>query len=56
MIDSATLYLFSLLNPKEGKGKRVMARKWFVLINIAAGATRGSIIFIITYFIGVKLV
>jgi membrane protein YqaA with SNARE-associated domain len=56
MIDSATLYLFSLLNPKEGKGKRVMARKWFVLINIAAGATRGSIIFIIAYFIGVKLV
>jgi membrane protein YqaA with SNARE-associated domain len=55
MIDSASLYLFSLLNSKK-KGKRAMSRTWFVLINIAAGAVRGTIIFIVAYLYGIRLV
>ena len=55
MIDSASLYLFSLLNPKD-EGKRAMTRRRFVLINIAAGAVRGTIIFLVAYLIGVRLV
>lgn len=55
MIDSASLYLFSLLNPKD-EGERAMTRTWFVLINIAAGAVRGTIILLVAYFIGVRLV
>jgi len=55
MIDSASLYLFSLLNPKD-EGKRAMTRRWFVLVNIAAGAVRGTIIFLVAYLIGVRLV
>jgi membrane protein YqaA with SNARE-associated domain len=54
MIDSATLYLFTLLNPKEERGS--MTRKWFVIINIAAGAVRGIIILLLAYIFGVKLV
>ena len=55
MIDSASLYLFSMLNSKD-EGKRAMTRTWFVLINIAAGAVRGTIIFLVAYSIGVRLV
>jgi hypothetical protein len=54
MIDSATLYLFSLLNPKEKKV--AMTRKWFIVINIAAGATRGIIIFLVAYIFSIRLV
>lgn len=55
MLDSVTVYLFSLLNPKVD-GKMAMTRRWFVLLNIAAGATRGIIILVIAYFFGVRLV
>ena len=55
MIDSASLYLFSMLNSKD-EGKRAMTRTWFVLINIAAGAVRGAIIFLVSYSLGVRLV
>ena len=55
MIDSASLYLFALLNPKDA-GKRAMTRRRFVLINIAAGAVRGTIILLVAYCIGVRLV
>ena len=54
MIDSVTLYLFSLLNPKGDKGG--MTRKWFVIINIVSGGVRGTIILFLAYFFGVKLV
>jgi membrane protein DedA with SNARE-associated domain len=55
MLDSVTLYLFSLLNPKY-EGKKAMTRTWFVLINIAAGAVRGLIILLIAHFFSVRLV
>ena len=55
MIDSASLYLFALLNPND-EDKRAMNRRWFVLINIAAGAVRGAIIFLAAYLIGLRLV
>lgn len=55
MIDSASLYLFSLLNPKHD-GKRAMARNKFVIINILAGAIRGGIIIALFYYIGIKLI
>jgi membrane protein DedA with SNARE-associated domain len=55
MIDSVSLYLFSLSNPKD-EGKRAMTRRWFVLINIGAGAVRGTIILLVAYLIGVRLV
>jgi membrane protein DedA with SNARE-associated domain len=55
MIDSVSLYLFSMLNPSD-KGRRAMTRRWFVLINIGAGAVRGTIILLIAYLIGVRLV
>jgi len=55
MLDSVTVYLFSLLNPKDD-GKRPMTRKWFVLINIVAGAVRGLIILLVAYFFSVRLV
>jgi hypothetical protein len=56
MIDSVSLYLFSLLNPKEKEGKRVLAKKRFILINIFAGLVRGSIIMILFWFFQIKLV
>jgi membrane protein DedA with SNARE-associated domain len=56
MLDSITVYLFSLLNPKENDGKRAMTRTWFVLINIGAGAVRGIIILLIAYLFSVRLV
>lgn len=54
MIDSISLYLFSLLNPKEKDN--AMVKSWFVVINIIAGAIRGAITLAIFYMIGVKLV
>lgn len=56
MIDSVSLYLFSLLNPKEKEGKRALAKKRFILINIFAGLVRGSIIMILFWFFQIKLV
>ena len=55
MLDSITVYLFSLLNPKDD-GKKALTRRWFVLINIAAGAVRGTIILLVAYFFSVRLV
>ncbi|MCJ7572631.1 MAG: hypothetical protein MUO82_12295 [Candidatus Thermoplasmatota archaeon] len=55
MLDSITVYLFSLLNPKDD-GKIAMTRTWFVLINIAAGAVRGIIILLVAYFFSFRLV
>jgi uncharacterized membrane protein len=54
MVDSITLYLFSLLNPIEEKSALTSTK--FVIINIIAGGTRGIIILSIFYYIGVKLV
>jgi membrane protein YqaA with SNARE-associated domain len=54
MVDSITLYLFSLLNPTEEKTTLTSSK--FVIINIAAGATRGLIILSIFYYIGIKLI
>lgn len=56
MIDSATLYLFSILNSKKKEDRRAMVRSRFVLINCLAGAIRGSIILLLAYYIGFKLV
>ena len=54
MIDSISLYLFSLLNPEEkGIG---MDREWFVGTNILAGAIRGIITLAVFYYIAIKLV
>ena len=55
MVDSITLYLFSLLNPKTN-GRSAMQGRFFVLINIAAGFVRGSIILGLFYLIDIKLV
>ena len=54
MVDSITLYLFSLLNPTDGK--TILTSTKFVIINIFAGATRGIIILLIFYFIGIKII
>ncbi len=54
MIDSATLYLFSLLNTKEDGG-RALEMPRFVLINFFAGILRGSIVLAVFYFIGIRL-
>ena len=54
MIDSITLYLFSLLNPTNGKTELNSSK--FVLINTLAGATRGIIILAIFYYVGLKLI
>jgi len=56
MIDSISLYLFSLLNPKEESGKYALAQRRFILINIGAGVVRGSIIMIVFWLFQVKLV
>jgi hypothetical protein len=42
MVDTLPLYLFSMLNAEEN-GKRALSKKKFLLINILAGATRGTI-------------
>ncbi|MFO7992435.1 MAG: hypothetical protein R6U61_09150 [Thermoplasmata archaeon] len=54
MIDSITLYLFSLLNPEEDHG-RALSREWFVFINIMGGAVRGLITLIVYYYLNIKL-
>jgi hypothetical protein len=54
MVDSITLYLFSLLNPTEEK--TVLTSTKFVLINISAGILRGIIILSIFYVVGIKLI
>jgi len=54
MIDSVSLYLFSLLNPSEGE--TALQKGTFVLINIVAGAVRGSIILAVAYWADVRLV
>jgi membrane protein YqaA with SNARE-associated domain len=54
MVDSISLYLFALLNPQEN-GKTALTKTKFVVINIIAGATRGSIILVLAYFIGIRL-
>ncbi len=54
MVDSVSLYLFSLLNPQKD-GERGIERYWFVLINVIAGAIRGIITLAIFYYVGIKL-
>jgi len=56
MIDSVSLYLFSLLNPKGQSGKRALAKRRFILINIGAGIVRGSIIILIAMLFKIQLV
>ena len=55
MIDSASLYLFSLLNAKYGR-KQALTRQGFILINIAAGAVRGAIIIVVASLFQIRLV
>jgi membrane protein YqaA with SNARE-associated domain len=55
MLDSVTLYLFSLLNPTD-KEEKALVKNRFIGINILAGAIRGSVILLIAHFIGVRLV
>lgn len=55
MVDSVSLYLFSLLNPRTTENKRALDHRRFVVINIAAGAVRGSVI-LIAYHVGIRLV
>jgi len=55
MLDSVTVYLFSLLNPKDD-GKKAITRTWFVLINIGAGTVRGIIILLLAYFLSIRLI
>lgn len=54
MIDSISLYLFSLLNPEED-GQKALSRGWFVIINLLAGAVRGMITIIVYLHVGIKL-
>jgi len=54
MIDTLPLYLFSILNAEEN-GKRALSKKKFVLINILAGATRGTIVIVVYYVLKIKL-
>jgi membrane protein YqaA with SNARE-associated domain len=56
MIDSLSLYLFSLLNSTKDGGDRALTRGYFVLINVIAGAVRGSIILLVAYGLGYRLV
>ncbi len=55
MIDSVSLYLFSLLNPRY-KDKKALSATRFVLVNIFAGAMRSIIILSLAYYVGIKLV
>jgi hypothetical protein len=55
MLDSVTLYLFSLLNPEENK-QTALEKKRFILINMAAGVVRGFIILAVAHYAGVRLV
>ena len=53
MIDSVSLYLFSLLNPHDRED--ALAERTFVVINVAAGAVRGVIILAVAYWVDVRL-
>ena len=55
MVDSVSLYLFSLLNPRYEDSKALSATR-FALVNVFAGALRGIIILSIAYYVGIKLV
>jgi membrane protein YqaA with SNARE-associated domain len=55
MVDSIPLYLFSLLNV-EKNGKRAITPKKFFVVNIGAGFLRGTIIIVLFYSLGIKLV
>ncbi len=55
MVDSVSLYLFSLLNPSL-KEKRALTISRFVIVNILAGAVRGILILSLAYFVGIRLV
>ena len=54
MVDTLPLYLFSILNAEED-GKRAISKKKFVLINILAGATRGTIVIVVYYVLKIKI-
>ncbi|MDD3492014.1 MAG: hypothetical protein PHU95_07165 [Candidatus Thermoplasmatota archaeon] len=54
MVDSVSLYLFSLLNPYEED--TALRESTFVLINVGAGAVRGAIILAVFYWARIKLV
>jgi membrane protein YqaA with SNARE-associated domain len=56
MIDSVSLYLFSLLNSKEETGKYALAKRRFILINVCAGIVRGSIIIFVAMLFKIQLV
>ena len=51
MTDTIPLYLFSVFNEKG-----VLEIKWFALTSLLAGITRGLIVFMVFYLLGVKLV
>ncbi|MGM0404683.1 MAG: hypothetical protein ACQEQM_00895 [Thermoplasmatota archaeon] len=53
MIDSISLYLFSLLNPEEKD--EGMDKSNFIIVNVVAGAIRGVITLAVFYYAGVKL-
>jgi len=53
MIDTLPLYLFSIFNAEEN-GKRALSKKKFVLINILAGATRGTLVIVVYYVLKIK--
>lgn len=55
MFDSLTLYFFSLLNP-DTDDKKALTREKFVFVNILAGGTRGVIILLVAFIIGIRLV
>ncbi len=54
MVDTLPLYLFSILNTEQD-GKRSLSKKKFVIINILAGATRGTIVILVYYVLKIKL-
>lgn len=51
MTDTIPLYLFSVFNERG-----VLELKWFALTSFLAGITRGLIVFMIFYVLGVKLI
>ena len=51
MTDTVPLYIFSVFN-KTG----VLSFKWFALVSLLAGITRGVIVFLVFAALGVKLV
>jgi hypothetical protein len=51
MTDTVPLYIFSVFN-KAG----VLEAKWFALVSLMAGITRGAIVFLVFAVLGIKLV